>query len=272
VPDDLDAATRARQLWEEGLRSEILTLLKQRVREEPTDRACRLVLAELYRELVAPDQAGRWGIAFPAWTTDVERDRLARMIAHSGIADDEIPAFLALPPADPSEPGSEPELPDEAAALLPEIERYRAHFADPARMTRWERKAARQAAEQAERAAMWPSGAMEAVGMATDFSWWMVGAVFALGAGLVWLAALFDQPVTALARWTGTATLGTMAVACAARAFVMRADERFRRRREPDSDPVDVDVSRWLIGAIMLGLIVYGLVSANLRTVGPLPF
>ncbi|MFT2690696.1 hypothetical protein [Clavibacter zhangzhiyongii] len=101
----------------------------------PRDGDARLALAELYRELIAPDQAGRWGIGVPGWTTEVERDRLARMIAHSGIGDHEIPAFLALPP--------DAALPEELAALAPAIADHRAHFADPARMTRRERKAAR---------------------------------------------------------------------------------------------------------------------------------
>jgi hypothetical protein len=262
VPDDPHALTRARLLWDEGDRAEALALLKERVRADPTDGAARLALAELYRELIAPDQAGRWGIASPGWTTEVERDRLARMIAHSGIADHEIPAFLALPPA--------AALPEEIAALLPEIERYRVHFADPARTTRWERKAARQAAERAERGAM-QSTVLDVVGAATDHSWWIIGIVFALGVVIVWVNALFGQPVTALARWAGTATLATMAAACLARAPVLRSDERARRRRYPDTAPVDVDVTPWISGGILLGLVVAALVSEGVRSGDPFP-
>ncbi|MEW5096002.1 tetratricopeptide repeat protein [Clavibacter michiganensis] len=63
MPDDPDAPTRARLLWDEGDRAEALALLKEHLREDPHDGDARLVLAELYRELIAPDQAGRWGIA-----------------------------------------------------------------------------------------------------------------------------------------------------------------------------------------------------------------
>jgi hypothetical protein len=220
VPDDPHALTRARQLWDEGDRAAALALLKERVRADPTDGASRLALAELYRELIAPDQAGRWGITVPGWTTEVERDRLARMIAHSGIADHEIPeCAIASPPA------------------------------PPARTTRWERKVARQAAERAERGAM-QSTVLDVVGAATDHSWWIIGIVFVLGVVIVWVNALFGQPVTALARWAGTATLATVAAACLARAPVLRSDERARRRRYPDTDPVDVDVTPWISGGI----------------------
>jgi hypothetical protein len=265
VPDH-DAPTRARLLWDEGDRAEALALLKGHLRQEPHDIGARLALAELYRELIAPDQAGRWGIAVPGWTTEVERDRLARMIAHSGIADHEIPDFLALP-----EDAIEDAERGEVAALLPDVERYRVHFADPGRTTRWERKAARQAAERAEWGAT-RSTVLDVVGAATDYMWWIIGFVFALGAVLVWGAALFDQPVTALARWSATATLGTAAVVCAAHAYVLRVDERIRRKREPDGDPVDVDVVPWISGAILLGLVVAALVTEGLRGGGPLPF
>ncbi|MBF4621769.1 tetratricopeptide repeat protein [Clavibacter sp. VKM Ac-2542] len=267
MPDDPDAPTRARLLWDEHDRAAALALLKEHLREDPRDGDARLALAELYRELIAPDQAGRWGIAVPGWTTEVERDRLARMIAHSGIKDDEIPALLALPP--------ESALPEEVAALLPEIERYRAHFADPARTTRWERKAARtRAGLPHPHAHGVPRGgrAYEVVGASTDYSWWIIGIVFALGLVIVWVNALFGQPVTALARWAGTATLATMAAACLARASVLRTDERARRRRYPDTAPLDVDVIPWIRGGILLGLVVAALVSEGVRSGDPLPF
>lgn len=257
MPDAPDAPTRAGLLWDEGDRAEALALLKEHLRDDPRDTGARLALAELYRELIAPDQAGRWGILSPGWTTEVERDRLARMIAHSGIADHEIPAFLGLP--------LDADLPAEVHALTPAIDLHRADFADPARMTKRERKAARYASTPS-------SFAYEVVEVAAGFAWWLIGIVFALGAVVVWVAALCGQPVTALARWTGTATLGTMAAACVAHAYVMRVDERRRRTREPDSAPVDVDVLPWISGAILLGLVVAALVSMGLRVGDPLPF
>jgi len=257
VPDAPDAPTRARLLWDEGDRAEALALLKGHLRDEPGDTRARLALAELYRELIAPDQAGRWGIASPGWTTEAERDRLARMIAHSGIADHEIPGFLALP--------AEADLHAEVAGLMPAIEMHRADFADPGRMTKRERKAARYASTPS-------SFAYEVADVASDLAWWVIGIVFALGALLVWVAALCGQPVTALARWTGTATLATAALVCLARAYTMRTGELVRRTREPDTAPVDVDVLPWISGAILLGLVVAALISEGLRSGGPLPF
>jgi two-component system OmpR family response regulator len=257
VPDDPHALTRARLLWADDRRADSLALLKERVRADPTDGAARLALAELYRELIAPDQAGRWGVGVPGWTTEVERDRLARMIAHSGIADHEIPAFLALP--------AEADLHAEVVALMPAIEMHRAEFADPARMTKRERKAARYASTPS-------SFAYEVADVAADLAWWVIGIVFALGALLVWVAALCGQPVTALARWTGTATLATTAFVCLARAYTMRTEELVRRKREPDTAPVDVDVLPWISGAILLGLVVAALVSEGVRSGDPFPF
>ncbi|OUD87432.1 putative transcriptional regulatory protein TcrX [Clavibacter michiganensis subsp. michiganensis] len=85
----------------------------------------------------------------------------------------------------------------------------------------------------------------------------------------MWVAALCGQPVTALARWTGTATLATTALVCLARAYTMRTEELVRRTREPDTAPVDVDVLPWISGAILLGLVVAALVSEGVRSGDP---
>ncbi len=54
VPDDPDAPTRARLLWDEHDRAAALALLKEHLREYPRDGDARLALAELYRELSRP--------------------------------------------------------------------------------------------------------------------------------------------------------------------------------------------------------------------------
>ncbi|PWC07223.1 tetratricopeptide repeat protein [Mycetocola zhujimingii] len=89
----LDDAAR---LWSVGKRRDALALLKAAVRANPDDLPLRLALAELYREMNSPDQAGRWGIVIEGWTTPVERDRLARMLAPVGIPRDDLVEFLAL--------------------------------------------------------------------------------------------------------------------------------------------------------------------------------
>lgn len=72
-------------------------MLKDAVRLDPSLDSVRRVLAERYREMGAPDQAGRWGISLDGWTTDLERDRLARLLAAAGIDESQAVHFLDLP-------------------------------------------------------------------------------------------------------------------------------------------------------------------------------
>ncbi|KZC94218.1 hypothetical protein AWH51_14245 [Clavibacter tessellarius] len=92
-----ETVDRARTLWDDGRRREAIVELRTRVRREPGDAVARLLLASWYREVRAPDQAARWGIAFPGWTTARERELLARLIASSGVRDEHLGRFLALP-------------------------------------------------------------------------------------------------------------------------------------------------------------------------------
>lgn len=95
-----ETVDRARALWDGGQRREAIVELRMRVRKEPRDEVARLLLASWYREVRAPDQAGRWGIALPGWTTARERELLARLIASSGVRDEDLGSFLALPPGE----------------------------------------------------------------------------------------------------------------------------------------------------------------------------
>ena len=90
---------RSRELHTAGKRRGALELLKADVRSNPESMELRLALAELYRKMGCPDQAGRWGIAVEGWTTPIEQDRLARLLASSGITDLNIEEFLILPTA-----------------------------------------------------------------------------------------------------------------------------------------------------------------------------
>ncbi|WP_241534936.1 hypothetical protein [Clavibacter michiganensis] len=92
-----ETVDRARTLWDGGRRREAIVELRDRVRKQPGDAVARLLLASWYREVRAPDQAGRWGIALPGWTTPRERELLARLIASSGVRDEQLGRFLALP-------------------------------------------------------------------------------------------------------------------------------------------------------------------------------
>ncbi|QOD44284.1 hypothetical protein H9X71_02730 [Clavibacter zhangzhiyongii] len=92
-----EVVDRARTLWDAGRRRDAIVELRTRVRREPGDAVARLLLASWYREVRAPDQAARWGIALPGWTTPRERELLARLIASSGVRDEDLGRFLALP-------------------------------------------------------------------------------------------------------------------------------------------------------------------------------
>jgi hypothetical protein len=69
----------ARALVDAGDTRAALNLLRVHAERDHPPFATRRALAELYRELGAPDQAGRWGIVIEGWTTERERDRVARV-------------------------------------------------------------------------------------------------------------------------------------------------------------------------------------------------
>ena len=74
-----------------------LQAAKARVLANPASLELRLELAEAYRVRGFPDQAGRWGILSEGWPTDLELDRLARMLAVSGTSATEVRTLLLLP-------------------------------------------------------------------------------------------------------------------------------------------------------------------------------
>jgi hypothetical protein len=110
--------------WDDGRRSEALQLLKFAVRQDPSRLTVRRALAERYREMGHPDQAGRWGIVFDGWTTDFERDRLARLLAASRVSEAQTPQFLAL---------DQHEFPEVVLGLVSgSVETYRSKFENSA--------------------------------------------------------------------------------------------------------------------------------------------
>lgn len=93
----MDKIEQARALAATGERRRAFRLLRESVEREGAPYRSRLALAELYREQRLPDQAGRWGIVFDGWTTANEQDRLARLLAASGVDDATAAAFLQIP-------------------------------------------------------------------------------------------------------------------------------------------------------------------------------
>lgn len=99
------AIASARALINAGNVKAALEVLRKAAEQDRPPFETRRALAEIYRGLNSPDQAGRWGIVLDGWTTPIERDRLARMIAASGLSERWTRAFLAIPPdvPDPAE-------------------------------------------------------------------------------------------------------------------------------------------------------------------------
>ena len=93
-----DRITRARELLEHGRQRAALDLLKPAAAAERFPFRQRRALAELYRELGYHDQAGRWGIVLDGWTTDLEQDRLARLLAGRDPSPRSVREFLSIPP------------------------------------------------------------------------------------------------------------------------------------------------------------------------------
>lgn len=115
---------RARELLAEGKTRPALTLLKDLAL---TDAAARRELAETYRRMGNPDQAGRWGILVPGWTSEREQDRLARLLAAAGVRRDDLAAFLDVP----TEAALSPEAVELYEDRVPEYrERFRARSLD----------------------------------------------------------------------------------------------------------------------------------------------
>lgn len=116
----VDKIERARALAASGNFRAALNLLRETATREGPPYSSRLALAELYRELGCPDQAGRWGIVSEGWTTEYERDRLARLLAASGVAEETSREFLRIP--------RDVEDPVDLRAVVARVPTYRARF------------------------------------------------------------------------------------------------------------------------------------------------
>lgn len=122
IPQDglVDKIERARALAAAGKHRAALILLRELATREGPPYRSRLALAQLYREMRCPDQAGRWGIISAGWTTEYEQDRLARLLAASGVASQSARDFLRIP--------SDVEEPADLPAVLARVPTYRARF------------------------------------------------------------------------------------------------------------------------------------------------
>jgi hypothetical protein len=222
--DEAEAIARADRLWETGRRAPALESLRTRIRRVPSDAGVRRALVERYRELRAPDQAGRYGIAIAGLTTPRERDRAARQFAASGAPTAELRAYLALPDGD---------LPSEVLDLVVEVERRRE-----------ERRAAWDEAHR---------GAAEADADDLSFVVWAVtGFLLILSVLVAVVADLAGATWTAGTRWAVAVVVLGMLVGSVLE----------RRRAVAASRPTSAE--NWGDGALVLALGLAGLVYAAL--------
>lgn len=117
----MDTIERARELFALGRHRAALDLLRPKAAGENAPFDNRRALAELYREMGCPDQAGRWGIILDGWTTEFEQDRLARLLAANGVSKRSARSFLAVP-------SQVRELPALNALLEQQVPAYRERF------------------------------------------------------------------------------------------------------------------------------------------------
>ncbi|MFD3443347.1 tetratricopeptide repeat protein [Microbacteriaceae bacterium 4G12] len=223
--------SRSAAAWAAGRRGDALRLLKDAVRADRTRADARLALAERYREMGNPDQAGRWGIAFEGWTTDLERDRLARLLASSWVRDQDVTEFLALPPG---------ELPAPVVGLLVgPVARYRERFDLEAR-------------ERIE--SLLPTGSS-----AVEWLWFLFIAALVAIPLLVTALAFFGAAGVGVIRWLVFALFTLLAAA-----LVVTAVTSFRRRES-------ASIWWAVAGLVVIGLLVTYHLVAQAQTTEPQP-
>lgn len=198
--DEIEAVDRAERMWRAGRCAEALELLKARVRAVPTEESSRRALVRFYRDLGAPDQAGRWAVALGEWATPRERDRTARLLAASRVAPVDLPGFLALPTGD---------LPAIVVELLPLVDEYRAAF----QLSAEERRDAEIPAED------WRV-------IASVAAWVLSSAVFVFAAVISWAGALLGAAMTDIARWASVASLVLLAAGTALSGWTALSERR----------------------------------------------
>jgi len=107
--------------------TEARSRLRQRIHRDPGDTAARAELAPLHRDAGHADQAGRWGLLVPGWTTPAERRAFAVWVVRSGRDDrSQVLRLLSIPSSTSESPGPlDPDGSRLGFALLLEEERER---------------------------------------------------------------------------------------------------------------------------------------------------
>ncbi|PPH44033.1 hypothetical protein C5D09_14345 [Rathayibacter sp. AY1C9] len=98
--------------------------LRSRIDADPLALEARQLLAQTYRDEGYDDQAGRWGVLVPGWTTARERRLFVAVMERTGASTEErLRRLLALPPESPLDLGDLGELIADFEAEQAEVER-----------------------------------------------------------------------------------------------------------------------------------------------------
>jgi len=186
--DEARAIAHAEAMRAVGERAKGIQSLRSRVEAHPTERAARRLLAEWYRDDGTHDQAGRWGIVFPGWTTTYERDRTARLFAASYPVGGDVRAFLHLP-----------------AGRLPEDARMLA-----ARIPVQRELLSRRAQPPTPGSLPGPPGPLDGYGPVVGIIAFLL---FLVDVGVTFLGVLLGWPMGGVTRWV---SLGVVVLAAAA--------------------------------------------------------
>lgn len=222
--DEGGAIARAEAMRASGDRAKGIQSLRSRVEAHPAELAARRLLAEWYRDDGTHDQAGRWGVALPGWTTTYERDRAARLFAASYPVGGDVRAFLHLPA------GPMPEDARLLAERIPvqrELLSRRAHPPTPGPLPV-------------------PPGPLDGYGPVVGI---VAFVLFLVDVGLTFVGVLLGWPMGGVTRWV---SLGVVVLAAAAVVLGL-LNALLTAMRSPGETPGDDDAATDRPGAGALG-------------------
>jgi hypothetical protein len=105
--DSGTAIANARAAMNDGRTRNALDILRARLRAHPDEVDVRQQLAETYRTLGHPDQAGRWGSLIPGWSTRAEHNAFIRAFITPDIDEQRVEQLVAMPRGATLPPGIE---------------------------------------------------------------------------------------------------------------------------------------------------------------------
>jgi hypothetical protein len=97
----------ARAAVADGRTRDALETLRARLRAHPDEVDVRQELAEMYRTMGHPDQAGRWGSLIPGWSTRAEKNAFIHAFITPDIDEQRVEQLVAMPRGTTLPPGIE---------------------------------------------------------------------------------------------------------------------------------------------------------------------